>query len=54
MYTYVLTAKSPYSAAALGILRSATPNPPTKIIPIKICGLKTFREVPYGPGNSTP
>ena len=31
-----------------------TPNLPTNIVPTNIAGLKTFREIPYGPGNSTP
>ena len=31
-----------------------TPNLPANIIPINIAWLKLFRELPYGPGNSTP
>ena len=31
-----------------------TSNLPTKIIPTKTCLTHNFREIPYGPGNSTP
>ena len=33
---------------------SHMPNLPTNIIPTKIAWLLTLREIPYGPGNSTP
>ena len=33
---------------------SFTANFPAKIIPTEIRWFKTSREIPYGPGNSTP
>ena len=41
------------SDARASALAPPTPNLPTEIIPAKICWLKSSRNIPYGPGNST-